>query len=447
MTRGRQWLLGLGAFAAVLALAGLIAISLVPRDDELARRAGAALSKATGTPVSVGALQWQLLPSPAVVLHNVATTQPQPVTLARLTLYPEVSALLQRRIKINRAVLDGASLPQRSLRDLGRAAQAQTAAPQRFKPDDLPLARVEFRDVTWVSRLGVAVIYNGEADFDAGWRPRSARLSRPGVQPATDLVLTRNGQQDRWDTRLNVGGGTANGEVNIQTGADGRLQLSGQLQPDNIDAAGAMTAFNRRPVLAGKASGTTLLSADGDSLPALAQTFQTRSSLRFSRARLLRFDLEKAVRSAGREFAGQTPLDSLTAQLDTQNTPQGIVVSFRNVKASSGALTATGQARLLNRQIEGEFAVDLVEGLVGVPLKVSGPVADVKVSVPAGAVAGAAVGTAVLPGVGTAIGARIGATLGKIFGADADARTGQKRDKAPGKAAVPARPRASGGSR
>jgi phage tail tape-measure protein len=52
---------------------------------------------------------------------------------------------------------------------------------------------------------------------------------------------------------------------------------------------------------------------------------------------------------------------------------------------------------------------------VGVPLKVSGPLGQVQVSVPAGAVAGAALGTAVLPGIGTAIGARIGAAMGRIF--------------------------------
>ena len=56
-----------------------------------------------------------------------------------------------------------------------------------------------------------------------------------------------------------------------------------------------------------------------------------------------------------------------------------------------------------------------MDGVVGVPLTLSGPVSRVKVSVPPGALAGAAVGTAVLPGLGTAIGARIGAALGKIF--------------------------------
>ena len=258
----------------------------------------------------------------------------------------------------------------------------------------------------------MALVYEGEIDFDANWRPRTGQLRRPGLNPAADLSITREGQEDRWATRINLADGGANGELRLQTRTNGRLHLDGTLKPEGIDAARAVIAFNRRAVLAGKASGVSTLSADGDTVDELAQSLRTQSTLRVNRARLLHFDLEKAVRSAGREHAGQTPLDSLTAQLDTQNTAQGIVIDFSNVKASSGALTATGKGRLANQTIEAEVAVDLVSGLVGVPLTISGPVSAVKVSVPAGAVAG----TAVLPGIGTAIGARIGATLGNIFG-------------------------------
>ena len=90
---------------------------------------------------------------------------------------------------------------------------------------------------------------------------------------------------------------------------------------------------------------------------------------------------------------------------------------------------ATGKGRLANQTIEAEVAVDLVSGLVGVPLTISGPVSAVKVSVPAVALSGAAVGTAVLPGIGTAIGARFGATRGNIFGG----KPNPKPDPAPGK--------------
>ena len=94
-----------------------------------------------------------------------------------------------------------------------------------------------------------------------------------------------------------------------------------------------------------------------------------------------------------------------------------MVVDYSKIKASSGALSASGKARVANRHIDAEFAVDLVKGVVGVPLKITGPLEQVRVSVPASAVAGAVVGTAVLPGIGTAIGARIGAAIGQLFGA------------------------------
>lgn len=427
MTRTRKWLAGLGIFVVVVVLLGLFGLSLIPKDEELARRTAAKLTEACGVPVSVGALHWRVLPVPSVVLQNVVTEQSRPIELKRVTLHFELGALLQRRVKLDRVLLEGATVPQLSLRALAKTAGADPAPrAQLLSVDELPLARFEFRDVTWLTRRGLALVYEGEIDFDASWRPRTGQLRRPGVVPAADLSITREGQEDRWATRIQLAGGTANGEVRLQTRANGRLHLDGTLKPEGIDAANAVIAFNRRAVLAGKASGVTTLSADGDTAGELVQSLHTQSLLRVNRARLLRFDVEKAVRSAGREHAGQTPLDSLTLQLDTQNTAQGIVLDFSNVKASSGALTATGKGRLANQTIEAEVAVDLVSGLVGVPLTISGPVSAVKVSVPAAAIAGAAVGTAVLPGIGTAIGARVGAALGSIFGTKPAPAPGKK---------------------
>ena len=120
----------------------------------------------------------------------------------------------------------------------------------------------------------------------------------------------------------------------------------------------------------------------------------------------------------GKDHAGSTALDSVTGQLDTQNTPQGMVATFSRLQTRSGVLSASGRARVASRQIDAELAVDLVDGVVGVPLTLSGPVDKVQVSVPASALAGAAAGTAVLPGIGTAIGARIGAAIGKLLGAE-----------------------------
>jgi len=421
MTRARKWLVGLGMALGLLALLLIVLASLIPSDEELAQRASAELEAALGVPVSIGALHWQLRPSPQVVIENVATRQPQPVEVKRFTAYLNTAALWKLRLKVDRAELQGAVLPQLSLHDLGRAAPA--AAPQKqrsFSLDALPLAQLAFQDVAWISRRGIRIVYSGEADFDANWRPRTARLWRPGVVPAADMALTRQGQNDRWDARGNVGGGTANGELQLQTQSEGELRVTGRLLPRNIEVASALQVFMRPAIVAGKASGETTLSASGATLAELAQSLHTRTSFAMGRSTLLRLDLDKAIRSVGKDHAGKTSLDAITGQLDTQNTPQGMVVELTQLKTSSGALSASGHARIANERIEAELAVDLVDGVVGVPIRISGPLEQVQVSVSvsAGALAGAAVGTAVLPGVGTAIGARIGAALGNIFGSE-----------------------------
>lgn len=414
-----KWMVAGGVVLALLVGGWLALLLLLPSDEELAAKASAELQARLGVPVAVGSLGWRLFPVPAVVVRDVATRQSPAITLQKLTIHPNLPALLDGRLQFDSAELDGAVLPQLSLRALDKGP-----AVARGNPDATVLARLVFRDVTWISRRGMAVVFDGEVDFDPAWRPRQAQLRRPGVQPATDLRLTRQGQEDRWTTQIRVGGGTADGEVQIKTRDKGRLRLEGRLQPQGVEVASAMAAFNRKAVISGQASGDTSLLADGDTVGELAQSLHTKTVFSMRGATLLRFDLDKAVRSLGRDYAGQTPLDTVTGQMDTQNTPQGMVVTYTGVKATSGALTASGQARIANRQIESEFAVDLVDGVVGVPLKVSGPFDKVQVSVPAGAVAGAAVGTVVLPGIGTAIGARLGATLGKIFSPEPEPKKG-----------------------
>lgn len=419
MRRARKWLLGLGITAAVLALA---LVSLVPSDEELARRAATELEATLGVPVTVGALHWQLLPSPLLVIENAATGQPEPIEVKKLTAHFNKAALWQRRLKVDHAHLQGAVVPQLSLRGLGgRKSALQPDNLMKLSVDEVPLAHIDFQDVTWVSRRGNRIVYEGDAEFEANWRPRTAHVRIPAAPSPVNLTLTRQGQEDRWEARISLGGGTAHGHLQLHTGDNGGLRLTGRLQTRNVEVADALQAFNRRAIVAGKASGETTLSASGATLGALTQSLRTSTPFTMGRATLLRFDLDKAIRSIGKEHAGKTPLDAISGQLDTQNTPQGMVLTYSQIKAHSGALSATGKARVANRQVDAELAVDLVDGVIGVPLKISGPLDKVQVSVPASALAGAAVGTAVLPGIGTAIGARIGAALGQLFGRGAKA--------------------------
>ncbi len=414
MTSGRKWLVSLGAGFGIFVLLGALLFSRIPSDEELANLVATRLENALGVPLSVGSIHWRLFPVPGVVIENAATLQAQPIVIKRLTAAFNVASFWRLHLKVDHIDLDGAVLPQVSLHDLG-AKHVDTGA-AAYGVESLTLSHVYFRDVTWVSRYGTKVLFDGEVNLDQDWRPRSVHLQRPGFEPPTELNLVRLGQEDKWDININMGGGTANGQVQLQTDDKGGMRLTGKLQPSGIEVASSLEAFNIRPMIKGKVSGETTLSADGSAVAGIAQSLHTTTRFTMGASTLLRFDLNKAIRTVGKDHAGTTALDSVSGQMETQNTPDGMVLEFTDIKASSQVLSASGKGRVAKRYIEGDFAVDLVEGLVGVPLKVSGPLDHVQVFVPKGAIAGAVVGTAILPGIGTAIGARIGATLGTLFG-------------------------------
>lgn len=430
--RARRIARAAGALLAIGAAGAALVAVLVPSNAALAQRATTELTQAVGAPVQVGSLHWQLLPRPAVVLTDVvagpadAAPDAKPaITVQRILLVPDVSwaTLQSRRLRLLRAEVDGAAVQQRALGALGAASGAQPTGSAAADPTATPLDQLVWRQVTWVSRHGVPVVLAGNATFDPGWRPRTASVQLPDAKVLADLTLTRQGSDDRWALQSRLGGGTASGEVLLQTSATA-WTVGGTLALQGIGVADALQAINRRSVVSGLASGSTVLSARSSFAEGpgqLAKSLRTDTRFTMGKSLLLRFDLDKAIRTAGSDTQGQTPLDSITGTVSTQNTEGGMVIDFSDVKAASGALTATGRARLANRQIEAEVAVDLVDGLVGVPLRITGPVNAVKVSVPPAALAGAAVGTAVLPGVGTALGARLGAALGKLFGRDAPA--------------------------
>ena len=479
-----------GAVLLLVAVAWLALLSWLPTDEVLAEKATTALQTALGSPVTVGAVSWHFRPTPLIEVTDVvvggADLPAGPIKIDRLTAYLSVSSLWQREIKARLLVLDGAVVPQRTLRAITaqrmlrspsaqRRAQATAAgaaadpAANAIKNDktasaamhsnadnapsapdtpagsggfalaDVPVERVVFSNVSWESYGGIASLYAGDARFDGAWRPSRAYLERPGAATATHLTATRQGADDAWAIAVAAGGGTANGQVQLKTLASGQMQLSGQLKPRGIEVQSALEAFNRQPVLSGQLSGDMQVSSSGYTAGELTQGLRTLTTFALQPAALLRFDLSRAIRTLGAEHAGQTRLDTLSGQLATQNTPQGMAVEFIDIRAKSGVLSASGHGTLANRFIKAELSVDLVDGLVGVPLTVAGPVGAVKVSMPTGAAVGAAVGTVVLPGVGTAIGAKLGAALGRLFGGPSPPLSSAAPASAPATTPAPAR--------
>jgi uncharacterized protein involved in outer membrane biogenesis len=406
--------IGLVVLAAALALAWT---RLVPNEQEVAQRVIAQAEARLGVGVTLAAAHLKLWPRPELVIEDARTVQPQPLRITRLVARAALLPLLRGKLQLEDVLVDGAVLPQLSL-----SALRIRPAPEGRQAEAALVSMLNFRDVVWITRHGLPLEFSGSALFGPDWQLRQAEVVRPGVRPAARLALTPAGV-DRWKVEVQVGGGTADGEMALKTGADGAMVLSGQLAPRGIDVAAALASFKRHSALQGKASGQTTLSAGGSTVGELVRSLHTRTVFTVASPTLLHIDVDKAIRSFGKDRAGQTALLSLAGQMDTQNSAAGMAVRYTGLQARGQSFSATGHGSIVDRRVDGELTVDLAGGMVGVPLKVSGPLAHPQVSVPASAIAGAttgaAIGTAVLPGVGTAIGASLGAAVGKLFGASA----------------------------
>jgi hypothetical protein len=397
--------------AAVLAAGGIAVAILLPSDEELRQRASAGFAERFGTNLAIESVHWQLLPSPVVVVRGARTEQKEPIEIRQLSVYPNLSRALRRwKFSVERLELDGAVIPTASL-----AAFRGKQDNAMIDRDLAPVGHVRFRNVTWMSRTGIALPIEGDIDFDPLWRPRRAHVRRADFTPMAQLTVVREGAADRWKARVVLGGGTADGVLALRSGKDGTLTLGGTLAPRVINVATAAQSLNRRSPVGGKANGNTVVSAHGKTAGELGSSLRLRTEFKMRPATILRFDLDKAIRTAGREHAGQTTLQSLTGVMDMQNTGRGTVLRFSELEAHAGSFTATGDATIFNRKIEGQGTLDVVQGVVGVPFTISGTTREPKASVPPGVFAGAAVGTAVLPGIGTVLGARIGGSLGRLL--------------------------------
>jgi AsmA-like C-terminal region len=401
MTHTRRWVLASSAVAGLLAVAWLVVWAIVPDDDALARRLEAEFETRLGQKLVVGAVHWRLLGLPRVEVLDAHTGQAEAIRVRRIAVYPELLPLLRQRVVIHRLEIDGAVVPRSAL------------AAYRNKPQvglgPVVLRALVFTDTTYIDHGGIALVYEGDIGFDADGLPRRVQVRRSGVSPPVSLDATRDGKTDsgadRYQLRLQGAGGSANGQAQFALAA---RVLTGELAPRNVEVTALMAAFGRRSPISGLASGQTVLRAEGDSLNSLVRSLTTRSVMQVEGAKVLRFNLEKAVRSVGKDSEGETALDSLAGVIETHNTEQGLKAGFTRVKAVAGPYTGTGRATVYRRQIDAQGTLAVGGGVLEVPFSLRGPTRDPEFQIAWGTLAGAAVGTAVLPGIGTVIGAKIG---------------------------------------
>lgn len=371
MTARSSWALGAGVAAALVGAIWLAAMHWLPTDADLAARLKVIAEDRLGVPVEIGSVHWALFPVPVVVIDHWRTRQEEPVTVGRFVAYPRILPLVQGKLLFARLRVRDAVLPNESVHAFRHAEK---------KPDRAPPGRIEFRNVTWVSYGGKRLAYDGEADFDDDWRPRSAELRRAGAKPPFVLAVEREGGVDRWRARIDVGGGTMNGDLELKEVADGILHLNGTLAPRDVEVTDTMQTFERSAVVSGRGSGRTLVWAEGQTAGELLRSLHTRTTFRLAPATVLRFSLDKAIDTLGKEHDGETPVDELTGQIDTQNTGDGIRFSYTDLKARSGRYSGAGQVATYHGRVEARGTLYLDDGMA-VPFTVSGPMKTPRTSV------------------------------------------------------------------
>ncbi|MEO8022139.1 hypothetical protein [Polaromonas sp.] len=431
MARIFKWVLA-AALAAVLLLVGvaLVLQGWVSSDDfrqRMEREATAVL----GLPVQLEGIEVALWPLPAVALNGVRVQSRPPLTLARLELRPGWLALLQGRLEIATLVLRDAVLPQQaidvvllSLQKRKQSAPAGSGLPPEKAPKPDGDAKVAVTDwlprrallqgVSWISLKGAATTMDAEL-----------RLGGDGLLDDATLHVVKGNLQGlrgrlqreeagQWALHVDVGGGTVAGRIGMQTAPGAQaLTLQGQLETRGVEVS-ALTAPNRP--LSGKLEASTTLNASAATTAGLVEALRTETRFTVKDAVLNGMDLVKAVQTVGLNRGGQTRLDTLAGQVQSQ----GRAAQLNNLVASSGALSATGQVAVSATQaLNGRVNVSLGNTL-GVPLVVGGTLAAPEVTLTRGALLGAAIGTVMVPGVGTGVGMELGdrasERLKKLFG-------------------------------
>jgi len=419
--------------------------------DDFRQRVEREASAALGLPVTLGGVAVDVWPLPAVALSGIAVQSKPPLTLERVEVRPLWQPLLQGRLAVATLLVRRAVLPQQGIdavllalqkkkqptpvKQGPKAPKMPEPAPEAASLEGLP-RRTVLDEVTWVSAAGARTTVAAEAALGDDGLPDSASFkllkgNLQGLQATLqreDPTPVEKGSdaaagEDHWALRVEVGGGRIEGRLGLRRAPAGpparpgeALVLQGQLQTRGVEVS-ALTA--PAGTLSGQLEATTSLNARAATTSGLVDALQSHTTFTVRNAVINGLDLAKAVQTVGLSRGGQTRLDMLAGQVNTQ----GRAAQLSNLVASSGMLSATGNvaispAKALSGRVIVNVAGDskvgqAIGGAVGVPLTVGGTLDKPEVTLSRSALLGAAIGTALLPGVGTGAGANLGDRVGE----------------------------------
>lgn len=436
MTRTRK--IVLTAAVGVLGIAAL-APWLVPTSTWRAPIEEAA-AKALGAPVRIGSLSVFLLPLPHVTVHDVDVGEAA-LRLQSVAIYPQMSSLFSTPRHVRTV-----ELTKLDITPAGMALLQKLADQPASGPAAVTLGQVRAKEVAITLASGALPVLDAQMEMGADNLPRKIDVATldnkaqlallpdaggwkldfsandwqlPMGPPLKFASLKATGRVDQTKlvlptiTAAMYGGQvTANAALDWQKG----LRLSGKATSTQLDIAPFLRALKVKAALSGRLDASGPFKAHAAKPAGLANAFHADVSFKVSDGVLRGFDLASAAKNLFSTGAvgGQTRFDALNGHLRVA----GQALRLRNVKVVSGVLDAKANVDVsAAKRLSGRVEVDLKAsaGLVGVPLAVSGTVAEPRLLPTNGALVGAAIGSVLLPGVGTAAGSSLGDRVGKMF--------------------------------
>jgi hypothetical protein len=359
----------------------------------------------------MGRLSVDLWPLPAVAVDDVRLQTRPPISVTRVEARPVWTALLLGRLEIATLLVRQAVLPQTALAALGAAMQkkdeaaAKPAAPGPSASVVWP-RRAVLDAVSWIDGQGRRTTMDAKAALAGDGLLQEASFKVVGGRFVGARGELRR-EADHWPVRVDIGGGTIRGKLQLQPAVKGGQLLQGQLRTENVELA-ALTAPSR--TLTGKLQAQTTLRAEFREVGQLGEVLRTQTRFDVRNAVLEGIDLARAVQTAGLSRGGSTRLDTLAGQVTTQ----GKALQLTKLVATSGVLAASGNVAISASQaLSGRLSVELqaAGAGIGVPLAVGGTLSAPSVTLTRGAL-----GALAAPGGAANAAGRLGDTFKGLFG-------------------------------
>lgn len=402
-------------------------------------------SEKIGVPVSIGAGRLSLLPSPRVLVSNIAVGNDDEIRVDSLTVTPSLGSLFSDTkvidLKIGKPQVKQAALALISrLTSQQPASEADVAVVnirqvsvhelQLVWPDiKLPILNVEL-DLAEGHALRSAHIETVDGELNANITPENKGhlimlkaekwqlpLSMPVLVDSADIEMHLSGS--RLDVpKLAVGlyGGEIGGNLALSWAKN--WQLNGKLKVANVSVQEPSRLVSQAVYLSGKLTGDAGFSAQAKEAGNLMDHLQANFKFNVNNGVLHGLDLVKVASLLVKqgEKGGETHFDEFSGLVNVS----GSQYHLKDIKISSGLLAASGQVKVKqDKKLDGLVAVELKRSvsLVAIPLDVSGTLSDPVVLPSKSALAGAVAGTAILgPGLGTSLGIKAGGAVDKIKG-------------------------------